>query len=106
MQTEADQTITGDPNNKVNSSIDEKILIAGIDAFSGNSISQSARKDGQQVKIKDPRMLAFSEITTPDALSWQEQEDFDETTEPAKDSEDSEDKKQKKPYASYLVRLK
>lgn len=53
-------------------------------------------------------MLAFSEITTPDALSMQDDyaEDPISTNHDDDSGEDSEEKRNKKPYASYVVRLK
>ena len=53
--------------------------------------------------MKDPRMLALSEMTTPDQISMQEDYDDMDDDNGGNDSEESE-KKRNKPYSSYIVR--
>ena len=57
--------------DKINSAADGKIRIEGLDTNDSKNYSQSANKASSmlQKKPKDPRMLALSEMTTPDAIS-------------------------------------
>ena len=55
--------------------------------------------------MKGPRMLALSEMTTPDQISMQEDYDDMDDDNGGNDSEESE-KKRNKPYSSYIVRQK
>ena len=64
--------------------------------------SLSDSKNGKLEKFKDPRMLALSEITTPDAPSAYA--DDDEFENDNGSDNDSEERKKKKPYSSYIVR--
>ena len=96
--------------DKVNSSADSKIRIEGSNGTESSAFltqTQSESKPtvgGFRERIRDPRMLALSEMTTPDIISMQEEDDFDDQD--AENASEESAKKKRKPYASYIVRLK